>query len=77
MHTIQLIVNDNHLNTILNLLGNLKNDLIKDLKVIKEKDDLSDRQKKLDQVKGILKGKIQDPVKYQKALRDEWEREVV
>lgn len=54
-------------------------DIVKDLTVTKNsKHDTpiskSDEQIKLDQVKGILKNRIPDPIEYQRALRDEWER---
>ena len=82
MQTIQFKVSDNYLNIVLTLLNNLKMDIVKELKVIKdnsEKPKISktDEQLKLDQVKGILKNKISDPVEYQRRLRDEWEREWV
>jgi len=74
MQTIQFKVDDNYLNIILTLLDNLKIDIIKELKVIKEPSK-SDEQIKLDRVKGILKNRISDPMDYQRELRKEWERE--
>jgi len=80
MQTIQFKVDDNYLNIILTLLDNLKIDIIKELKVIKNNKVIdhtlkSDEQIKLDRVKGILKNRIADPMEYQRTLRDEWERE--
>ena len=80
MQTIQFKVDDNYLNIILTLLDNLKLDIVKELKIIKDNKVMdrvskSDEQIKLDQVKGILKNRITDPMEYQRALRDEWERE--
>jgi len=80
MQTIQFKVDDNYLNVILTLLDNLKLDIVKELKIIKDNKVMdrvskSDEQIKLDQVKGILKNRITDPMEYQRALRDEWERE--
>ncbi len=80
MQTIQFKVSDNYLNIVLTLLNNLKMDIVKELKVFKDNSEITkisktDEQLKLDQVKGILKNKISDPVEYQRRLRDEWERE--
>jgi len=80
MQTIQFKVDDNYLNIILTLLDNLKLDIVKELKIIKDNKVMdrvpkSNEQIKLDQVKGILKNRIADPMEYQRALRDEWERE--
>ena len=73
MQTIQFKVSDNYLNVVLTLLDNLKIDIIKELKVIKNNKITAilrtDEQIKLDQVKGILKNRISDPVAYQRALR--------
>jgi hypothetical protein len=68
------------LNIILTLLDNLKLGIVKELKVIKDSKEehtvsKSDEQIKLDRVKGILKNRIDDPIEYQRSLRDEWERE--
>jgi len=80
MKTIQFKVDDNYLNIVLTLLNNLKMDIVKELMVIKDNKVInniskSDEQMKLDRVKGILKNRIPDPMEYQRALRDEWERE--
>ena len=80
MQTVQFKVNDNYLDIVLTLLKNLKIDIIKELKVIQNGNEISnisklDEQEKLDRVKGILRNRIADPVEYQRALRDEWERE--
>lgn len=80
MQTIQFKVDDNYLNIILTLLDNLKIDIVKELKVIKDNKVIShtlnsDEQIKLDRVKGILKNRIPDPMEYQRELRDEWGRE--
>jgi hypothetical protein len=80
MQTIQFKVDDNYLNIVLILLDNLKMDIVKELMVIKDNKVInniskSDEQMKLDRVKGILKNRITDPMEYQRALRDEWERE--
>jgi len=77
MQTVQFKVNDNYLDIVLTLLKNLKIDIIKELKVIKNGNEISnisqlDEQVKLDRVKGILRNRIADPVEYQRALRDEW-----
>jgi hypothetical protein len=53
--------------------------MVKELKVIKDNKTINkslkrDEQIKLDQVKGILKNRINNPVEYQRALRDKWER---
>ena len=80
MQTIQFKVEDNYIQTILTLLNSLKQDMIKELKVIKNSkitNDISksEEQIKLDRVKGILKNRISNPMEYQRRLRDEWERE--
>ncbi len=51
-------------------------DTIEDIKVINITNNTleNDRQIKSEQVKGILKNKISNPMGYQRALRDEWER---
>ena len=82
MQTIQLQVDDSSLGIVLTLVKNLKRDIIKDIKVIDHNvanpipnnDRNNDRQHKLDQAKGILKNRIADPIQYQRALRDEWDR---
>ena len=79
MQTIQFKVDDNYLNVVLTLLGNLKMDIVKELMIIKDNkiinNSKSDEQMKLERVKGILKNRISDPMEYQRALRDEWGRE--
>lgn len=81
MKTVQFKVNDNYLNIVLTLLDNLKKDMIKELMVVKDTKVInngiskSDEQIKLDRVKGILKNRVSNPMEYQRALRDEWERE--
>lgn len=80
MQTIQFKVSDNYLNIVLTLLNNLKIDIIKELKIIKDNNEITkisktDEQIKLDQVKGILKNRISNPIEYQRELRAEWERE--
>ena len=80
MQIVQFKVEDNYLNIVLTLLNNLKVDIVKELKVIKDNKTINkplkrDEQIKLDQVKGILKNRIADPIEYQRALRDEWDRE--
>ena len=80
MQIIQFKVSDNYLNIVLTLLNNLKMDIVKELKIIKDNSEITkisktDEQIKLDQVKGILKNRISDPIEYQRRLRDEWERE--
>ncbi len=67
MQTIQFKVDDNYLNIVLTLLNNLKTDIVKELRVIKDNSTIkrvseTDEQIKLDQVKGILKNRISDPV---------------
>jgi len=79
MQTIQFKIDDNYLNIILTLLDNLKLGIVKELKIIKDSKEeniisKSDEQIKLDRVKGILKNRIDDPMEYQRSLRDEWER---
>jgi len=79
MQIVQFKVEDNYLNIVLTLLNNLKVDMVKELKVIKDNKTINkslkrDEQIKLDQVKGILKNRINNPVEYQRALRDKWER---
>ncbi len=79
MQTVQFKVDDNYLKIVLTLLDNLKKDIVKELMIIKEDNDSSkeqtDEQMKLDKAKGILKGRISNPAEYQRALRNEWERE--
>jgi len=76
MKTIQLKVNDSSLNIVMTLLDNLKKDMIQEIKIIKEsRSPEENTQKKLEQVKGILKGRIPNPMEYQRILRDEWKRE--
>ena len=75
MQTIQLKVEDSSLGIVMTLIENLKKDIIKDDKIIHNSSNdnktKSDKQKKLDQVKGILKNRIPDPMEYQRTLRDE------
>lgn len=75
MQTIQFKVSDNYLNIVLTLFNNLKIDIVKELKVFKDDQETpkiskTDKQLKLDQVKGILRNRISDPVEYQRRLRD-------
>jgi len=78
MQTIQLQIDDSSLGIVLTLVNNLKKDIIKDIKVIDHNTTntttKNDKQYKLDQAKGILKNRITDPMEYQRALRDEWDR---
>ncbi len=73
---MQIVINidDNHSNTILTLLKNLKNGIVKDLKIINKTPQNSDKEDILNSAKGLLKNKIKDPVEYQRNLRDEWGR---
>ena len=77
MQTIQIKVNDNYVNTILSLLNNLKKDMIQELMVINNTKGSKESSERmiLNEVKGIFKDEISDPVAYQRALRDEWERD--
>ena len=77
MKTIQLKVNDDSIGIVMTLLDNLKKDIVKEIKVINNNKHTpqSDIERKLEQVKGILKNKIANPMEYQRALRSEWERE--
>ncbi len=77
MQTIQLKVEDGSFDVVMTLLDNLKKDIVKEIKIIgTPKNRLtSDTQNKSEQVKGILKNRIANPMEYQRALRDEWERE--
>jgi len=79
LQIIQFKVDDNYANIVLTLLDNLKKDIVQELKVTKENNNVkkiaaSNEQIILDQVKGILKNRISDPMEYQRSLRDEWER---
>ncbi len=74
MQTIQLKVDDSSVGIVMTLIENLKKDIVKEVKIINTSIDKSDKQKKLDQVKGILKNRIADPMAYQRTLRSEWER---
>ncbi|MEA2029677.1 MAG: hypothetical protein U9N49_11980 [Campylobacterota bacterium] len=66
MHTLTINVKDSVIDNILYILQNLSDvEIVEDKKV--------DDTQKLDQVKGILKGRIEDPMKYQRDLRSEWE----
>ncbi len=73
---MQIVINidDNHSNTILTLLKNLKNGIVKDLKIINKTPQNSDKEDILNSAKGLLKNKIKDAVEYQRNLRDEWGR---
>jgi hypothetical protein len=53
------------IDNILYLLRNLS-----DVKIVENKK--VDDVQKLNQVKGILKGRIKDPMEYQRDLRNEW-----
>ncbi len=66
MYTLTINVKDSVVDNILYILKNLS-----DVKIVDQKK--VDEQTKLDQVKGILKGRIKDPVEYQRELRNEWE----
>lgn len=68
MQIIQLKVEDNSLAIVMTLIGNLKKGIVKDIKIITNSS-RDERQKKLDQVKGILKNRIPDLVEYQRELR--------
>ena len=70
MHTITINVKDSVIDKIIYLLKNLS-----DIEIVEDKK-TDHTAIKLEQVKGILKDKIQDPVKYQQNLRDEWENRI-
>ena len=79
MQTIQFKVDDNNANIVLTLLKNLKKDMVQELRVTRDNKSTKnipeyDEQMILDRVKGILKNRISNPIEYQRALRDEWER---
>ena len=61
MQTIQLKVEDSSLGIVMTLIENLKKDIVKDVKIINNSNNDNkpnlDKQKKLDQVKGILKNR--------------------
>ncbi len=73
---MQIVINidDNHTNTILTLLKNLKNGIVKDLKIVDNRPKKNHKDDILSSAKGLLKNRIEDPVEYQRELRKEWER---
>ncbi len=73
---MQIVINidDNHTNTILTLLKNLKNGIVKDLKIVDNAPKNNFDDDILNRAKGLLKNRIEDPIKYQRDLREEWER---
>ncbi len=73
---MQIVINidDNHTNTILTLLKNLKNGIVKDLKIVDNRPKKNYKDDILSSAKGLLKNRIEDPVEYQRELRKEWER---
>ena len=73
---MQIVINidDNHTNTILTLLKNLKNGIVKDFKIVGNAPKKSDKENILDSAKGLLKNRIEDPLEYQRDLRKEWKR---
>ncbi len=65
MHTVTINIKDSVIDNILYLLRNLY-----DVEIVENKK--VDDVQKLNQVKGILKGRIKDPMEYQRDLRNEW-----
>ncbi len=65
MHTVTINIKDSVIDNILYLLRNLY-----DVEIVENKK--ADDVQKLNQVKGILKGRIKDPMEYQRDLRNEW-----
>ncbi len=70
MHTITIKVKDSVADKIIYLLKNLS-----DIEIVEDKK-IDHSTIKLNQVKGILKNRIEDPLKYQQDLRDEWENRI-
>jgi len=66
VHTVTINIKDSVIDNILYLLRNLS-----DVEIVENKK--VDDVQKLNQVKGILKGRIKDPMEYQRGLRNEWE----
>jgi len=65
VHTVTINIKDSVIDNILYLLRNLY-----DVEIVENKK--VDDVQKLNQVKGILKGRIKDPMEYQRDLRNEW-----
>ncbi len=74
MQTIQFKVDDSYLNIVMTLLSNLKKDIVKELRVEKDKtntkinseQELDFSEFKIEAFKNI------DGLEYQKKIRDEW-----
>jgi hypothetical protein len=62
---VTINIKDSVIDNILYLLRNLY-----DVEIVENKK--ADDVQKLNQVKGILKGRIKDPMEYQRDLRNEW-----
>ncbi len=73
---MQIVINidNNHTSTVLTLLKNLKNGIIKDLKIVDNRPKKNHKDNILSSAKGVLKNRIKDPVEYQRELRKGWER---
>ncbi|MEA2029503.1 MAG: hypothetical protein U9N49_11080 [Campylobacterota bacterium] len=65
MYTLTINVKDSIVNKILYFLKNLS-----DVEIVEQKK--VDEQSKLNQVKGILKDRIEDSMEYQRELRCNW-----
>ena len=70
---ILISVEENYSKTILNLLRNLKEGIIKELKIIDNIPQNKNKAEILNRAKGLLKNKNINPIEYQKKLREEWE----
>ena len=69
MQKIEIYIEEKYINKILNILNKFKNRGILNIKIDRN---LIEENKAF----GILKGKVADPVKWQRELRDESERDI-
>jgi len=66
--TIEIKVDDNYANKVIELLKSVKKGAIKELKIKKTSNDIFDKSS------GIIAPLNIDPIKWQKNIRDEWDR---
>ena len=73
---MQIVINidENHYKYVLAMLKSFKSGIIKDLKITNDAPKSNNKEKILENAKGLLKNRISDPMEYQRKLREEWER---
>lgn len=70
---IVIDIDEKNKKVLLTVLKNLKKGIIRDFTII-DNDKKKRKKRVLDKTKGLLQGKIKDPIEYQRKLRQDWER---